>query len=76
MPGKVNPTQSEAMTNVVRSGVRQRRRGERRRRLASDCVGIDLAGHDRAARLVSPDGDLAQPRARALDSQRTSFAIL
>ncbi len=32
MPGKVNPTQSEALTMLCCTGVRQRRRGEYRRR--------------------------------------------
>jgi hypothetical protein len=37
---------------------------------------VDLAGHDRAARLQRREGDLADAAARARASQRTSLAIL
>ena len=62
MPGKVNPTQCEAMTMVVRAGDRQRHRDRDRR----------LAGQLRAQRVQA--GDDLQPPALGRRSSPTSAA--
>ena len=59
MPGKVNPTQSEAVTMLCGAGVRQRRRDQHRRRL----------GQLRAQR-VPADGGAQLPAERAPAGRR------